>query len=171
MIAITETPLTAALKRTLYRWGQDIFGVADVDTTGLQWRSFDTGFLLTVDDVPVSYFRALRHVCHVDGQAVEVGGLGGLVTVPEYQRHGHGARLVRATLEALRDRWHVEAALAFCMDLRLAWYQRLGAELIPCPVLVETRTGTRPAPFHAILWPFRTGLWPVASVDLRSPLW
>lgn len=171
MITITETPLTAALKRTLYRWGPDIFGVAGIDTTGLRWRTFSTGFLLSVNGAPASYFRALRHVCRVNEDAVEVGGLGGLVTVPAYQRRGYGARLVAATLSAVRDEWRVSAALAFCLDPLLGFYRRLDARVIEGPVLVETATGTRPAPFHALWWPFRPNLWPVTSVDLMSPLW
>lgn len=171
MITITETPLTAVLKRTLYRWGDDIFGVGSMDLTAWQWRTFDTGFLLTVNGEPASYFRALRQVCVVNGRDVEVGGLGGLVTVPVHQRQGYGARLVTATLAALRDEWKVQAALAFCLDHLLAFYRRLGAHVIPGPVLVETATGTRPAPFHALWWPFQPDLWPVDTVDLRSPLW
>jgi GNAT superfamily N-acetyltransferase len=171
VITITETPLTAAQKRTLYRWGQDIFQVRGVDTTSLTWRTFPTGFLLTVDGAPVSYFRALRHVCRVDGREVSIGGLGGLVTVPTHQRRGYGARLVTAALDALRDRWKVEAALAFCLDHTLDFYRRLGALVIPGPVLVETTTGTRPAPFHALWWPFQPALWPITTVELRSPLW
>jgi GNAT superfamily N-acetyltransferase len=171
VIAITETPLTSALKRTLYRWGPDIFGVADMDTSGLTWRSYATGFLLTVDGAPASYFRALTHVCDVDGRPVTVGGLGGLVTLPEYQRRGYGSRLVRAVLVALRDRWHVDAALAFCLDTRLAFYRSLGAEVIPGRVTILATDGPRQAPFHTLWWPFRAGLWPVTTVNLRSPLW
>ena len=171
MITITETSLTAAHKRILYRWGTDIFGVAELDTTGLQWRTFDTGFLLTVDGAPASYFRALRAICDVDGQPVKVGGLGGLVTVPAHQRKGYGSRVVQASLAALRDRWQVEAALAFCLDPLLAFYRRLGALVIPGPVIIEAQNGPRPAPFHALWWPFRADLWPVKTVNLRGPLW
>lgn len=171
MIAITETRLTAAQKRTLYHWGEDIFGVSGIDTAGLRWREFLTGFLLTVDGQPTSYFRALSQVCCVNGAPVLVGGLGGLVTLPSAQRRGYGSRLVKAALTALRDHWHVEAALAFCLDPLLAFYRRLGALVIPCPVIVESETGPRAAPFHALWWPFRNDLWPVTTFDLRSPLW
>lgn len=171
MIAITETRLTAAQKRNLYHWGSDIFGVSGIDTTGLLWREFSTGFLLSVDGEPTSYFRALSHVCHVNGVPVLVGGMGGLVTVPAAQRRGYGARLVHATLTALREQWHVAAALAFCLDPLLTFYRRLGAEVLSCPVTIESETGPRVAPFNALWWPFRSDLWPVTTFDLRSPLW
>lgn len=171
MIAITQTRLTAAQKRTLYHWGKDIFSVGGLDLTAWQWREFPTGFLLTVNGLPASYFRALRHVCLVNGREVEIGGLGGLVTVPTFQRRGYGARLVAAALAALRDEWRVQAALAFCLDHLLSFYRRLGAHVIPGPVLVETADGHRPAPFHALWWPFRPDLWPIDTVNLRSPLW
>lgn len=171
MTEIIETPLTADLKRTLYRWSPDIFGVAGLDVSDLQWRTFSTGFLLTVDGDPVSYFRALRHVCRVDGKPVYVGGLGGLVTLPLYQRHGYGAELVRGVLAALRDRWRVEAALAFCLDPLLAWYRKLGAYLVHGPVIVNTRSGPKPAPFNTLWWPFRPALWPVTTIHLDSALW
>lgn len=174
MITITETPLTAPMKRTLYRWGSDIFGVGHLDLSDLQWRRFPTGFLLSVDGHPVSYFRALRTTCQVDGRSVAIGGLGGLVTVPSHQRLGYGARVVTASIAALRDQWKVDAALAFCLDSLLPFYLRLSAVVVPGPVMVQTRTGRKPAPFNAIWWPFtHRAIWltPTPTIDLGGPLW
>lgn len=171
MIRITETPLTSAQKRTLYKWGDDIFRVGGLDLSDLQWRTFDTGFLLTVNDVPVSYFRALRHTCEVDGQSIVIGGLGGLVTVQAQQRKGYGSQVTTEALRVMRDEWGVAAALAFCMDHTLAFYRRVGAMVLPGPVLVETRTGRKPQPFHALWWPFRAELASVTTLDLGCPLW
>lgn len=171
MIAITETPLTSELKRTLYHWGPDIFGVGALDLSDLQWRTFQTGFLLTVNGEPASYFRALRHTCLVGGQPIAIGGLGGLVTVPAHQRQGHGSSVVLAALKALRQEWRVDAALAFCLDSLLPFYRRLGAIVLPGPVMVHTRTKRAPAPFNALWWPFRPGMASVTSLDLESPLW
>lgn len=172
MIAITETPLTKALKQTLYGWGEDIFRMRSVDVSGLCWRSYETGFLLTDNERPVSYFRALRHVCEMDGRDVVVGGLGGMVTIGTQQRKGYGSRLVEATIAALRDAWCVEAALAFCMDHTLAFYQRCQARVIRGRVMVLNAHGQEiAAPFHTLCWPFRPDLWPVETVQLRSPLW
>src|SRR5262245_22785298 len=95
-IAITEEPLTASMRRTLYGWSDDVYGLGEFDKSDWQWRTFPTGFLLTVDGEPASYFRALRHTCRVDGRSVDIGGIGGLVTRPEYQRRGYGSRLVMA---------------------------------------------------------------------------
>lgn len=171
MIAITETPLTKALKRTLYHWGPDIFGIDHLDRASLLWRPCETGFLLTVDGQPASYFRALRATCQVDGRTVLIGGLGGLVTVPAHQRQGYGARVTTAAVTALRDVWRVEAALAFCLDHMLLFYRRLGALVVACPVLVQTRRGMEPSPFEAIWWPFRTELVSATTIDLGGPLW
>jgi GNAT superfamily N-acetyltransferase len=171
MITIAETPMTSALKRTLYRWGPDIFRVGHLDLSDLQWCTFPTGFLLSVDGEPVSYFRALRHACQIDGRQVVIGGLGGLVTAPAYQRQGYGARVATAALNALRDDWRVDAALAFCLDHLLSFYGRLGACVLPGPVMVQTRTRTAPAPFNALWWPFRPELSTVTGFDLGCPLW
>lgn len=171
MSTLVETPLTAEQKRVLYHWGPDVFGVAHLDLSDLLWQTFPTGFLFTVKDQPVSYFRALRHTCTIDGRAVEIGGLGGLVTVPEHQHLGYGTRVAKAALKALRTEWCVDAALAFCLDPLVPFYTRLGAIVLPGPVTVQTRSGSAPAAFNALWWPFRSDLAAVTSFDLGGPLW
>src|SRR6266850_1603936 len=118
--------LTEVEKQKLFGWGDDIFGASSLN---LQWRPKDTHFLLYVDGTPVSHVGVLKHVVSVDEEPVMVGGVGGVVTVPEQQRRGHARELMQRATRLLEE-WRVDAGLLFCVERRVPYYESQGWRVI-----------------------------------------
>jgi predicted N-acetyltransferase YhbS len=77
----------------------------------------------------------------LDGAPVLIGGLGGVMTMPELQGQGLGLIAVKAAMKALiRDR-HPAFGLLFCEDKTAGFYSRLGWKRFEGEVTVDQPTG------------------------------
>jgi GNAT superfamily N-acetyltransferase len=92
--------LTDAEKQQFFDWGDDIFGAANLN---LRWRPKDVHFVLYVDGTAVSHVGVLKHVVSVAGQAVTVGGVGGVVTVPAKQKRGYARELMQHAVRLFEE--------------------------------------------------------------------
>jgi hypothetical protein len=79
--------LSLSEQQSLFGWSPDPFGVAHL---GLEWRPKEIHLLLKVDGQPVSHVGILRHEVRSGEGIVRLGGLGGVITVPEAHRQGYG---------------------------------------------------------------------------------
>src|SRR5918998_1117131 len=96
--------LTEGERRTLFEWGEKIFGVEDLQ---YRWRPKDLHFLMEEDGRLVSHVGLLRHAVSAGGRRVDVAGVGGVVTVPEAQGRGYAQRGMRHAAEFFCREWGV----------------------------------------------------------------
>jgi len=157
-----------AEKQRLFGWGENIFGV---EAHKLSWRPKDVHFLLYSDGEPVSHVGILKHAVTVDREPVLVGGVGGVVTVPEAQRKGFAYRLMRHTARFLENEWKVDAGLLFCRPKLLPYYGTLGWLAIESPVFIEQPSGKITSPMRVMIMSFRARGWPSGSIKLDSLPW
>lgn len=172
-IEIKQTEcLTEEEWRKLFGWGEDIFSANDLH---LNWRAKDWHFLLYEDGEPKSHVGVLRHTISVDENLpVTVGGVGGVVTVPEAQGKGYAQMLMREVARFFENDWRVEAGLLFCLPRMVAFYQLLGWRKIEEPPLIEQpERGVIKAPMGIMVLPFgdHKFVWENAKVELESLPW
>ena len=160
--------LTDEEKQQLFGWGENIFGV---ETLNLSWRPKDLHFLFYSGDEPISHAGILKHVVTVNGESITVGGVGGVVTVPEAQKKGFARRLMQHTARFLAHEWKVDAGLLFCFPGMVAYYKALGWQGVKGPVLIEQPNGKIISPLHVMVLPLRNKEWPDGSIELRSLPW
>jgi GNAT superfamily N-acetyltransferase len=162
--------LTDDQRRQLFGWGDNIFNTVHL---ALTYRATaDTHFLLFANGHgPLSHAAVLKHHAPVNGQSALIGGLGGVVTIPEAQRRGHAATLVNHAADFLRRQWNVDLALLFCIDPMVHYYEKLGWHTVTCPVLIDQPGGKIPSPFHVMTLPFDERFRVIESIDLGSPSW
>ena len=72
----------------------------------------------------------------VNGEPARVGGVGGVVTVPEAQKKGFASQLMRHTPKFLEQQWEVDAGLLFCLPRLLADYEAFGWQEVETSVLI-----------------------------------
>ncbi|MEM9805115.1 MAG: GNAT family N-acetyltransferase [Cyanobacteria bacterium P01_D01_bin.56] len=123
--------LTDKEKKSLFGWGENIFGVRKLN---LSWRSKDRHFLLYSDGELASHVGILQHVVIVNGEAVTVGGVGGVVTIPESQKKGFARQLMQHTAKFLEQEWKVDAGLLFCFPEMGPYYEAYGWQQVQAPV-------------------------------------
>ena len=160
--------LTDEEKRRLFGWGGNVFGVAALK---LSWRPKDLHFLLYSDGEPVSHVGVLKHVVRLKGKPATLGGVGGVVTVPEAQKKGFARRLMQHTAKFFAREWNVDAGLLFCLPQMMAYYEALGWRGVKGPVLIEQPHGKVVSPLRVMVLPLREEDWTSGRIELRSLPW
>jgi GNAT superfamily N-acetyltransferase len=160
--------LSDAETQVLFGWGENIFGVL---AHQLEWRPKELHFVLHSDGQPVSHAGVLRHVVKVNGNPVTVGGVGGVVTVPEAQRKGFARRLMQHAAKFLHWEWKVDAGLLFCLPSMVAYYGNLGWLELKDEVLIEQQNGRIVSTLKVMVLPLRESSWPSGTVELQSLPW
>ena len=160
--------LTDEEKQRLFGWGENIFGV---ETLNLSWRPKDLHFLFYSGGTLTSHVGILKHVITVNGESVTVGGIGGVVTVPEAQKKGFARRLMQHTAKFLEHEWKVAAGLLFCLPGIVAYYKVLGWQTVESPVIIEQPSGEMTSPLHVMVLPLHKKEWLDGRIELRSLPW
>lgn len=167
---MTEGVLDPEDKRLLFEWGENIFGVQDAL---LQWRPKDWHFIVEVDGRPASHVGLLKHTVSAGGVPVVVGGVGGVVTVPEMHGKGHARRGMMHAAAFMCEELGVEFGLLFCLDRLKGFYESLGWRLVPERVEIEQEAGPIASPFNTMVLPCGGAprVWPAGEVKLNSLPW
>lgn len=169
-IDIRRVPaLSESERQRLVGWGSDIFGAEQLQ---LSWRpERDCHFILLVDQQPVSRVGILKHPILVGEQTVLVGGIGGVVTIPQAQGQGYARALLEHVQQFLCDELQVDFGLLFCNDRLVPFYERRGWQRIANPVLIDQPAGRIEAPLHVMVYPCRQSVFPAGTVMLNSLPW
>jgi aminoglycoside 2'-N-acetyltransferase I len=61
-----------------------------------------------------------------DGEVIRIGGIGGVMVSPEWQRQGLGRTVMQAAHEALRSNPDVQFGLLFCEPHNTSFYEGIG---------------------------------------------
>jgi GNAT superfamily N-acetyltransferase len=160
--------LTEADKQQLFGWGEDIFGVTSL---GVRWRPKDSHFLLYADGKAVSHVGILKHVVSVENRPVTVGGVGGVVTVPEAHKKGFARMLMRHAAKFFELEWKADAGLLFCFPRLIPFYESLGWQIVERPVSIEQPHGKISSPLQVMVLSFGGRPWPSGDVELNSLPW
>jgi GNAT superfamily N-acetyltransferase len=168
-IRVTEGVLDPEDRRVLFEWGKNIFGVEDAL---LQWRPKDTHFIFEADGRVASHVGVLKHTVSAGGVPVVVGGVGGVVTVPEMQGRGLARRAMRHAAAFMCEELGVEFGLLFCLDRLKELYESLGWRPVPERIEIEQAAGPIEAPFNMMVLPCGGAReWPRGAVKLNSLPW
>jgi GNAT superfamily N-acetyltransferase len=160
--------LSDADKKQLFKWGPDIFGV---EALKLQWRPKDWHFMVYADNQLASHVGIVKHIVTVGVQQVPVGGIGGVVTVPEAQGRGYASAALQAATKFMCEELLVEFGMLFCLARMIPFYQRFGWQEAQEPVLIDQPSGKIPSPLVVMVLPCRSQKWPVGTVPLESLPW
>lgn len=155
-------------RRQLFEWGEDIFGMAGLD---LRWRPKDRHLFVEVDGRVVSHVGLLQHTVRVGDHPVKVGGVGGVVTVPDQQGRGYARHAMRHAASLMCGEWHVDFGLLFCREPLVPFYQGLAWRRVVDPVEAEQPSGRVVPPLAVMVLPCRGQEWPAGPVDLDSFPW
>lgn len=167
-IEIIQTDnLTKAQQEKLFGWGDDIFGADDLN---LQWRPKDLHFLLKVSGETVSHVGVLTHEVSVAGQRITVGGVGGVVTPPAWQKRGYARALMQHAARFFETA-RLDAGFLFCLRRRVPFYESQAWRLVKYPVLIQQPSGEMVAPLEAMVLPIGERRWPEGDVKLNSFPW
>jgi len=107
----------------------------------------------------------------VGGRDIKVGGIGGVVSVPEARRRGHVHAAMRQAAEFMRDQLQVEFGMLFCLPRLVPFYARQNWLLLEDVVEFDQPAGPAVSPFHSMVLPFADRKWPAGKVELGGLPW
>lgn len=151
----------------LLGWGSDIFDTEDLT---LIWRPKQVHLVLYAHGEPVSTCGLLRQLLRVDSRALEVGGIGGVVTPPQHQCQGYARQLLREALRIFAEEWSLDAGMLFCREALVPFYRASNWQQLDPPVRIAQPPGTIECPTPVMVFPLN-GQWPVGPVNIDSLPW
>ena len=160
--------LTVAEHITLYEWGADLFGSEHLH---LEWRPKDWHALCYEGTQLVSVTGVLKHEVLVKNRPVTVGGVGGVVTVPGAQRHGHATALLRCAAGFIHEELAARFGMLFCREAMVPFYERLGWVVVLDRVLIDQPSGSIQSPLAVMTLSCQKEHWPEGEVKLCSQPW
>jgi aminoglycoside 2'-N-acetyltransferase I len=106
----------------------------------------------------------------VNDQPVRVGGIGGVMTLPEMRRQGLAATAMASGVEYFRQLGDVDFALLVCKPHLLAYYARLGWRQYAGRLFVRQWGEPEEFTFNKVMiYPIRFA--PEGVIDLLGPPW
>jgi hypothetical protein len=160
--------LTDEERQALFFWGENVFGVED---KLYRWRPKDYHFVTEDGGRPLSHVGVLKTSVKAGGRGVTVGGIGGVVTVPEAQgrRYVHAAML-RAS-EFMCGELGVDAGMLFCLPRLAPFYARQGWRLLEDETEFDQPSGRVVSPFRVMVLPCGAFEWPAGRVEVEGFPW
>ena len=136
-----------------------------------EWAAPAWHVLACVDDTLVSCLRLLQRVVSAGDQPVRVGGVGGIMTRPQWQRRGLASATLRRAAELIADELRAEIGFLLCREEVAPVYARLGWQTVPGPTTFAQSTGMTTYPRLTMVLPCTTRTWPGGAIDMRGLPW
>ena len=160
--------IPAAEKKALFEWGTDIFSASLYNA---KWRGTDHHVVGYVAGRPAVHVGLVAHRISVGSTKALVGGIGSVVTAPEFQKQGRARECLLWSHAYMQSELGVEFGYLFCPERLVKFYSSLGWKKLSDEVVVDQpgQTGV-PAPLCSMVLEFSTP-WPGGRVDLGSLPW
>jgi predicted GNAT family N-acyltransferase len=105
------------------------------------------------------------------GLDVTVGGIGGVVTVPEAKGRRYVHAGMRRAAEFMCEELKVDAGMLFCLQRLAPFYARQGWQLLEEEVEFDQPSGRLVSPFRVMVLPCRAFEWPTGRVEVEGLPW
>ena len=160
--------MTDEERKTLFEWGKNIFGVEEM---AYQWRPKVWHFFVEEGGKVVSHVGVVEAAVRAGDREVKVGGIGGVVSVPEVQGRGHIHKTMQRAVEFMRHELQVEFGMLFCLPRLVPFYGRQGWLLLEETVEFEQPAGPVVSPFRSMILSWDGRAWPAGKINVGGLPW
>lgn len=136
-----------------------------------EWADSDWMVLGRVDGEIVAQLGLLKREIRVGRAPITVGGVGGVATLPVWQRRGLGTALMGAAAKFLQTEIKVSFGLLVCADETQPFYSRLGWKTVATELWVTQGEISLPLETVVMVLPLADQEWPQGKIDLCGPSW
>ncbi|GAB4518667.1 MAG: GNAT family N-acetyltransferase [Anaerolineae bacterium] len=164
------------IMKTLDVWYQERILVDGAYSFVEDWDDPDY-ILITMDGAQwVSTIEIFYKTWLVNGQAMQIGGVGGVMTHPDYEKQGHSRRLMAQSLDVIRQQWQPAFAGLICKTALVPFYESQGWEKLDASLFFRHPNGDM-ALFarhcvHPMIYRFEPeAVWPEGDIDYGGLPW
>ena len=160
-----------SLTDDIERWDRQIFtGSAEAAD---RWADPDWRLVVWEGDTWVTVLQMFMRTITVGGQPVKVGGIGGVMTLPDRRGHGYATAAMQRAVQFLGDEREVPFSLLICLPKVSPFYAALGWEPVNAPAYYETSGRKQLFVYYTSMMIYRHNgdPWPQGDIDLCGPPW
>ena len=136
-----------------------------------QWSDVDWHILIKVDETLVSHVEIVEREVQVGKDRLVLGGIGGVMTLPEWQGRGLAQAGMRKAQEFLCMEMGAEFGLLMCDPKMVPFYARLGWVEVDAPLLYDHPGGKRIFDDVVMVLSCTVRTWPDGMIDLCGYPW
>jgi GNAT superfamily N-acetyltransferase len=155
-------------RRQLSRWLKQF---VDLDSSPIVWAVADWFHLTWERERLLCHLEIIERRATVSEEPVLLGGLGGLVTQPEYRGKGLATATLRESVRFMTGELQVGYGLLLCEERLEPFYRRLGWESVSGPLFFDQPAGRVQWARSVMVLPLRGKPWPEGEIDLRGLPW
>jgi aminoglycoside 2'-N-acetyltransferase I len=160
------TALSPNQREEIAQWFQKEFGHIPY-----QWAKPNWYVLTLSEDKLISCLGILERVVAVDGQPIQLAGIGSVMTHPEWRGRGIASALLEKTAAFIRGDLGVQFGLLLCRKEVVPLYAKLGWKLVEGPTIFDQPTGKMTYPRLTMVLPCGEKEWPTGPIDLCGLPW
>ena len=113
----------------------------------------------------------LKRTISLGKELIQLGGVCGVVTAPEFRGRGIGGALVDESVAFIMNSLSLPFALLTCRSELEAFYQRLGWKTVKGPTVFAQPDGVRTCKGLTMITELGSRAWPEGPIDLRGLPW
>ncbi|HTX79399.1 MAG TPA: GNAT family N-acetyltransferase [Longilinea sp.] len=144
---------------------------ADPAIAWVEWDGPTALFLGKLDGRVVSVIDILKRGILVDAKPVQVVGVGGVATHPDFRRRGYASMLIDAAGSWIRRQTDCSFGMLFCARELLVYYGRSGWIEATNPLYIEQKGERLPLNSPKMVLPVGGAIWPMGEVDIQGKPW
>jgi GNAT superfamily N-acetyltransferase len=168
---IRSSQVAPAIQEIIDRLDQLAFAGENAEENPNGWADSDWMVLGRLDGEIVTQLGLLKREIGVGAARIPVGGVGGVATLPAWQRRGLSTALMRAAARFMQVELNVPFGLLVCADETQPFYARLGWKTVATE-LWFTENGKRQSLETAVMVLLLSEQeWPEGEIDLCGLPW
>ena len=119
----------------------------------------------------ISIVGVLKRRIRVGKITLDVGGIGGVATHPDYRQRGFSSALLKRAAEFMRDDLQVQFGLLVCDQEKVNFYGRLGWQIVGAEMLFDLHGSKQVFQGITMVLPLGSSPWPEGVIDLCGAPW
>jgi predicted GNAT family N-acyltransferase len=135
------------------------------------WSDVDWHILITVDEKLVSHVEIVEREAFVGQEAVRLGGIGGVLTLPEWRGRGLAQAGMRKAQEFMCEELGVEFGLLMCDQEMVPFYSKFGWVEVAGPLVYDQPEGKVIFDDKVMIFNCSDMDWPQGMIDIRGYPW
>ncbi len=152
----------------LEEWFQKQFGHLPYQWA---WGTLNWYVLGRNDHELIGCLGILKRTVSIAERRVQVGGIAGVITHPEWRRRGVASALLKEAVVFIERSLGREFALLLCRDEIIPVYARVGWKRVKGPTWFSQPSGKRLYPGATMVYQCGQRVWPPGPIDLCGLPW